>query len=184
MSSGTYKIYKSWNEGFIVKIEKAHNNPEDNLYMNRVSNPNLLMKRNLEKWFGPGTIPNEIKSDFDLINLSQRGIPKIALENLARNMGITTKTMVQDIFNLPVKTLGRKSHNVLLDRKTSSHAIEIALIMNHAFEVFEDENKIKVWINSPIRAFNNIAPVMLFDTLTGLKMVNNILTRIEEGVYS
>jgi putative toxin-antitoxin system antitoxin component (TIGR02293 family) len=143
-----------------------------------------LIKRSLEKWFGQGTIPNEIKSEFDLINLGHSGISKIALENLARNMGITLKSMAEYIFNLPVKTLVNKSPNDLLDRKTSSHAIEIALIMNHAFEVFQDDDKIKIWINSPIRALNNIAPVMLFDTLTGLKMVNNILTRIEEGVYS
>jgi putative toxin-antitoxin system antitoxin component (TIGR02293 family) len=151
---------------------------------NNINDLGSIVKRNLEMWFGLDTIPNEIKSEFDLINLSYSGIPKIALENLARNMGITLKTMAEYIFNLPLKTLERKSPNDLLDRKTSSHAIEIAFIMNHAFEVFEDQDKIKIWINSPIRALNNIAPLMLFDTLTGLKMVNNILTRIEEGVYS
>jgi putative toxin-antitoxin system antitoxin component (TIGR02293 family) len=56
--------------------------------------------------------------------------------------------------------------------------------MDHALDVFEDEEKVKRWISKPNRALNNTAPVKLFDTLTGINMVNAILTRIEEGVYS
>ncbi len=56
--------------------------------------------------------------------------------------------------------------------------------MQHAFEVFEDEEKIKRWINTENRALNGMKPLALFDTLTGLSIVNNSLGRIEEGVYS
>ena len=49
---------------------------------------------------------------------------------------------------------------------------------------FEDEEKVKHWVNKENRALNGMKPVSLFSTLTGLNMVNDVLGRIEEGVYS
>ena len=62
--------------------------------------------------------------------------------------------------------------------------IEIAKVVEHAFAVFENEEKVKNWLNTPNKALNNIKPVDLFYMPTGLNMVNDILGRIEEGVYS
>ena len=78
----------------------------------------------------------------------------------------------------------RKGPKEKLDRRTSSHALEIAKLLQHAFEVFEDEEKVKRWINKEHKALNGMKPVILFSTLTGINMVNDILGRIEEGVYS
>jgi len=62
--------------------------------------------------------------------------------------------------------------------------VEIAKLLQHAYEVFRDEEKVKRWLNKENRALNNLKPVELFDTLSGLRLVDNILVRIEEGVYS
>ena len=136
---------------------------------------------NIAFWLG---VPGIIKTQFDIIKLGHHGLPIKAFDNLAMNMGVTRKALAEDIFDLSVKTLERKSPDDLLDKRTSSHALEIAKIMDHALDVFEDEEKVKRWISKPNRALNNTAPVKLFDTLTGINMVNAILTRIEEGVYS
>ncbi len=71
-----------------------------------------------------------------------------------------------------------------MDKRTSSHIIEIAKVVVHALAVFEDEEKIKSWLSNSNRALNNKKPINFFDTLTGLSMINDILGRIEEGVYS
>ena len=138
----------------------------------------------LVHWLGTGYSDRPIKSTFDLIQLGHKGITKSAIEHLARHMGLTRKAIAEEIFDLSVKTLERKASTDLLDKKTSSHALEIARVMDHALTVFEDEEKVKRWINKPNRALNNIAPVQLFDTLSGLNLVNDVLGRIEEGVYS
>ena len=78
----------------------------------------------------------------------------------------------------------RKSPKDKMDRRTSAHALEIAKVMQHAFEVFEDEQKLKHWVNKENKALNGTKPVSLFSTLTGLNMVNDVLGRIEEGIYS
>lgn len=125
-----------------------------------------------------------IMSEFDLIRLSTAGVTKNAIHNLASSIGISRKDIAEDIFNISVKTLERKGVRVKLDKKTSSHAVEIAKVLQHAYEVFRDKDKLKRWLNAENKSLNNLKPVELFDTLSGLVLVNDVLGRIEEGVYS
>jgi putative toxin-antitoxin system antitoxin component (TIGR02293 family) len=126
----------------------------------------------------------KILSDFDLIKLGGFGLTKNAIHHLAFYMGISRKYIAEDIFGVSVKTLERKDAGEKLDKKTSSHAIEIAKVLQHTYEVFRNEEKVKRWLNKENKALNNLKPVELFDTLSGLGIVNDILGRIEEGVYS
>ena len=136
-------------------------------------------------WLGGTThVKQEIHSDFDLIKVSMAGITKASIDALTQYLGISKKNMAEGVLDLSVKTLERKEPNDILDKKTSSHALEIAKVLQHAFEVFEDEQKVKQWLNRGNRALNGSTPVQLLNTLTGINMVNDILTRIEEGIYS
>ena len=137
------------------------------------------------QWLGGRQmLKNPIRSDFDLFITGSEGIPKSSVDELANHLGVSRKSMAEDILDLSVKTLERKAPGDKLDKRTSSHALEIAKVMQHAYEVFEDEDKIKRWISKENKALNGMKPLRLFDTLTGLNMVNDILGRIEEGVYS
>lgn len=160
--------------------------------LRNIKTPARLIKLNSKEnrtlityWLGGvALVPKPIHSDFDLLLAASEGIPKSSVDVLANHLGITRKSMAEDIFDLSVKTLERKAPSDKLDKKTSSHAFEIAKLMQHAYEVFEDDDKIKRWISRQNRALNGMKPLQLFNTLTGLSMVNDILGRIEEGVYS
>lgn len=123
-------------------------------------------------------------SDFDIIRFGNQGITKGSLNRLAAHIGMSRKSLAEDIFDISIKTLERKDIKSRLDKKISSHAVEIARIVQHAYEVFRDKEKVKLWIIRENKALNNLKPIQLFDTLTGLNMVNDVLGRIEEGVYS
>jgi putative toxin-antitoxin system antitoxin component (TIGR02293 family) len=159
-----------------------------NARINLVNTKNLNgRKRNtgFTYWLGmPLATAKTMLSDFDIVKLSAVGITKSSINSLASHIGISRKNMAEDIFDVSVKTLERKDSNTRLDKKTSSHAFEIAKVVQHAYEVFRDEEKVKLWINRENKALNNMKPVQIFDTLSGLNMVNDILGRIEEGVYS
>ncbi|OOQ61458.1 type II RES/Xre toxin-antitoxin system antitoxin [Mucilaginibacter pedocola] len=133
---------------------------------------------------GAKLIDAPVTSEFDLIGLSNRGIKKASLDALIGHLGISKKAFAENILNLSVKTFERKNDDDLLDSRTSSHIIEIAKVTEHAFEVFGDEAKAQRWLNTEIRALNYMKPIDLFHILTGLVMVDNILGRIEHGVYS
>ena len=98
-------------------------------------------------WLGGSSLLGPITSEFDLINAGQKGIAKASVDQLANYLGISRKAMAEDIFDLSVKTMERKSPKDKMDRRTSAHAIEIAKVMQHAYEVFEDEQKLKHWVN-------------------------------------
>ncbi len=133
---------------------------------------------------GKGIITKPILSDFDIISLSNEGITKASLDALIGHMGITKKAFSENILNVSVKTIERKESTDRLDRYTSSLVIEIAKVVEHAYAVFGDQEKVKRWLSAPNGALNNIKPIDLFHIPTGLNMVNTILGRIECGVYS
>jgi putative toxin-antitoxin system antitoxin component (TIGR02293 family) len=139
----------------------------------------------LTYWLGMGSgTGKSVITEFDIIKLGSTGITRNAINTLASFIGISRKYISENIFDVSVKTLERKDNKEKLDKKTSSHAVEIARILQHGYEVFRDEEKLKRWLNKENRALNSLKPVELFDTLSGLTMVNEILGRIEEGVYS
>lgn len=142
-------------------------------------------RKGIVRWIG-GTAREQaaIRSDFDLIRLGEEGLTKAAVAELAAYLGLSRKEMAEDILDISVKTVERKGPTDRLDKRTSSHALEIARLLEHAWAVFEDVEAIREWLNRPNRALKGHSPVSLLDTLTGIKMVDAVLGRIEEGVYS
>jgi putative toxin-antitoxin system antitoxin component (TIGR02293 family) len=134
-------------------------------------------------WLG---IPRskKIASYLDYIKLSNTGITKASVNTLADYLGVSRKYISENILDLSVKTMERKEDGERLSRKISSHALEIAKLLQHAYHVFRNEDKLKRWLNRENRALNNMKPVELLDTLSGLVLVDDVLGRIEEGVYT
>ena len=150
------------------------------------SEPNIDHEESgIVRWLGGSVrVKQDIRTEFDIIKISMTGISKASVDALARSIGVNKKSMAEEILNVSVKTLERKAPDDKLDAKISSHVLEVARVMQHAFEVFEEEEKARQWLNRKNRALNGAKPVQLFNTLTGINMVNDVLTRIEEGVYS
>lgn len=133
---------------------------------------------------GKEVVGMPIQSEFDMIALSNEGITKISVESLVSYLGISKKAFAESILDTSIKTIERKQDTDRLGKQISSMVIEIAKVIEHALAVFEDEEKVKRWLNSPIRALRYQKPIELLDTSIGIKMVDNILGRIEWGVYS
>jgi len=68
--------------------------------------------------------------------------------------------------------------------KDSYDDLKIADVMQHTLEVFRNEERVNLWLKSDNKSLHNKKPEELLNTITGLNKVNDILGRIEEGVYS
>ncbi|WP_171037877.1 type II RES/Xre toxin-antitoxin system antitoxin [Dyadobacter luticola] len=128
-------------------------------------------------------IPSEPTSSLDLLEASLLGVNKLALLSLADVMEIPMKDMA-GLLNLSYKTLSRKNESDPFDSVVSSQSIEIANTVAHGIKVFEDEYKFRRWLHKENRALRGKRPFDLLKTPTGIRMVNQILGRIDEGVYS
>jgi putative toxin-antitoxin system antitoxin component (TIGR02293 family) len=127
---------------------------------------------------------SSISNNYDLIILSREGISKASAESLIGFTGMSKKSFVESILNMSIKTLERKQDNDKLDRTASSLIIEVARVLEHAYRVFDEKEKVKRWLSKPSKSLHGESPLSLFSTLTGIGMVEDVLTRIEEGVYS
>lgn len=133
---------------------------------------------------GKEVLGTTVKTEFDFIELSNKGLKRESLDALISFLGVPKKHFVEGVLDLSVKTIERKQPDDRLGRHTSSHVIEIAKVVEHAMTVFEDEDKVRDWLTTPNRSINGMRPLELFHLPTGLALVNTVLGRIEEGVYS
>ena len=60
----------------------------------------------------------------------------------------------------------------------------LAHIAARAEEVFGSHEKASLWLNEPNHALGLNAPLLLLDTDEGAKRVEDVLIRIEHGVFS
>ena len=122
-------------------------------------------------------------SILDFVTASSKGIPKLSVLNLAAVLDVPMKDMAV-LLNVSYKTLGRKKKTDVMDTISSSLSIEIANTIAKGLSVFEDSAKLNRWLHKENRALNGQKPFDLLNTPTGIKLVNQILGRIEEGVYT
>ena len=119
-----------------------------------------------------------------LVNYIRQGFPPSAAEKLAQYSGIS-KAKVASLLGASERTLSRrKKENQPLDSIESDRLYRLARIIARSVEVFEDADTAKNWLKRPNRALAGVIPLELLDTDIGTQQVDNLLTRIEYGVYS
>jgi putative toxin-antitoxin system antitoxin component (TIGR02293 family) len=131
------------------------------------------------KLFSP-RMPTTAMEFYDAVSA---GVPKLSVDNLADVMDIPMTVMAK-ILNLSYKTLTRKNKKDLLDRAVSSHTYEMSDIIARGFEVFENGAKLNRWLHKENRALKGKKPFDLLHSPTGIRLVGQVLGRLEEGVYS
>ena len=53
-----------------------------------------------------------------------------------------------------------------------------------AAEIFGDKNKAEIWLNIPIKALNDKAPLTKLEYVEGIEEVRVILRKIEDGGFT
>jgi len=53
-----------------------------------------------------------------------------------------------------------------------------------ALEIFKDPDKVTRWFNKPNKSLNGQKPVDLLNTAEGIKLVEQMIGRIQHGVHS
>ena len=127
-----------------------------------------------------GKVP---ESSLDFFQIGEKGVKKTSVKALADTIGIPLVDMC-DLLNISYKTLARKGSDDLFDGWISSHSIEIAQTIARGLSLFEDREKLKRWLQKPNRALKGKIPLELLKYPTGIRLVNQIMLRIEEGIHT
>ena len=100
-----------------------------------------------------------------------------------RNIGFN-KTQYSEILNINPRTLDRNLKNkYTLDIDKSEKALRLDYLITHGTHTFGSEKLFSNWINEYSIALGK-KPKDLFNTITGIEIVDEELTRIEYGVFA
>jgi putative toxin-antitoxin system antitoxin component (TIGR02293 family) len=118
----------------------------------------------------------------DLIGIARRGIQTKYIEQIQNFTSLTDKELSS---NLPIsqRQLFRYPADHKLNKEITSHLIQIIELFQKGFKLF-GEKKFKIWIRTSNKVLNDNKPIEIMDTSIGIEMIEDVIGRIEHGVYS
>ncbi len=122
-------------------------------------------------------------TDFDLLKLARKGIPKKTLTTLAKQVALTLEEIAK-VLHISERTLQRYEPSTLVRTEYSDRAIELARLYERGIAVLGSQKAFNSWLKTPNYALGNETPLHLLDTHIGFTMVFDILGRIEHGIFS
>jgi len=128
-------------------------------------------------------LQKQIRSRYDLVQISRKGVTKRALLALCDKTSLSIKEMAQ---YLPVteRTIQRHRDADRFKPQVSEKILEIAGLYAKGFEVFENAENFKTWMKTPNISLGGLRPLDLLDTTFGIDMILNELGRMEHGVLA
>lgn len=88
------------------------------------------------------------------------------------------------VLAIPLRTLTRRKAERRLRPEESDRLVRLARILAQAVDVLGSTEKASQWLQRPNRALGGETPLSLLDTDLGSRQVEEVLGRIEHGVYS
>ena len=124
------------------------------------------------------------QSSSDLIRQVERGFRYDLLRSLETHSGINI-TEIAALIGIPERTLARRRAAGRLTSDESERLLRVSAIYEKALELFEGDGKAALnWLNTPKRAFNEQTPLVYSRTELGAREVENLIGRLEHGVFS
>ncbi len=132
---------------------------------------------------GPSVLHASTFTIDELREQIRQGLPFSALEALMVKFDLGREE-VSEALHLPSRTLTRRKAERLLRPDESDRLVRLASIAARATEVLGNEEKASRWLQVANRSLGGQVPLELLDTSIGTRQVEEVLGRIEHGVYS
>ncbi len=125
----------------------------------------------------------EAETPAERIERVRRGLPYEAVETIREKLGLTAEELAAAVAISP-RTLARRKEEGRLKLDESDRIARMGRVLGHAVEVFWSMEKAAAWMKRSLPTLDGMKPVEVFDTDLGAQLVDEVLTRIEYGVYS
>ena len=130
-----------------------------------------------------GESRREVRNAEDLKKWIREGLPFTSLEAVMEQFGLKREE-VSWALDLPLRTLARRKQERRLSPGESDRLVRMVRIAVQAAEVLGGREQASRWLHAPNRALGGQTPLELLDTDLGSRQVEDVLGRIEHGVYS
>lgn len=129
------------------------------------------------------TIGIKTRKKAEVIKLLKTGLHVSTFKKLQSELDVSVKTL-SSVVNIPPRTLSRRKKEGRLHTDESERVLRIARVYDRAVEVFNKTDRVKQWFKTPNKALGDKSPLEFADTEPGAREVEDLLGRIEHGVYS
>lgn len=123
----------------------------------------------------------------DNLKLAERveaGFPFDALERLGKTTGLPLERLRVAVRITP-RTLTRRKKEKKLSPEESDRLVSVSRLLAQTFELFEGNEEAGIrWFTSPNRALGGQPPIEVAATETGTREVENLIGRLEHGVFT
>lgn len=132
---------------------------------------------------GPKAWKGSVRTTSEVIGKLRSGLPYAVLAAVAQDFQLGVKEIVE-VLGIPWSTMARRKKAGRFRRDESDRLYRLVRIAAMAAEVLESRERTARWLHEPNRALGGETPLHLLDTDVGARQVEEILGRIEYGVYS
>jgi putative toxin-antitoxin system antitoxin component (TIGR02293 family) len=120
----------------------------------------------------------------ELIQQLERGFSFKTLQTFESRSGLALSRLAATI-GIPERTLARRRVSRRLTPDESERLLRISAIFEDAVDLFEGDVAAAVnWLNTPRKLLGDRSPLAYARTETGAREVENLIGRLEHGIFS
>lgn len=123
------------------------------------------------------------KNRSDAINILKRGLPASSFEKLYKGLAISSSDLAR-ITNIAIRTLQRRRKQGHFQTDESERLLRLGVLFDKAVEVLGGVDVARDWMKTPKKPLAGKTPLEYCDTEPGAREVEDLLGRIEHGVFS
>jgi putative toxin-antitoxin system antitoxin component (TIGR02293 family) len=120
----------------------------------------------------------------DLMQQIERGFSFEALLKLEANSGVSL-ALLASVIGIPERTLARRKAVGKLEPGESERLLRVSNLFEKCVELFDGDVTAAVhWLTSPKKALNREAPLLYARTELGAREVEDLIGRLDHGIFS
>lgn len=119
----------------------------------------------------------------DLLRVVRGGLPYASLVALTRSLGLEVSA-VGAVVGIPGRTLARRKNARQLTPVESDRLYRLAYVTHVASAVLGGVQAARQWLSRSNRSLGGAEPMSLLDTDLGCRQVEDVLVRLNYGLYA
>ena len=123
----------------------------------------------------------------DVVKVARRlqgGLPYDAFKRLQRRSGLSPE-IIGTVTQIPRRTLARRRNQGKLTPQESERLYRLAVVFEKSVELFEgDIDAARSWLDTPNRALAGHSPLAMVEMEIGAREVEDLIGRLEHGVFT
>ncbi|WP_068301917.1 antitoxin Xre/MbcA/ParS toxin-binding domain-containing protein [Pararhodobacter sp. CCB-MM2] len=147
-----------------------------------------LLARTMALLGGERAFRRPLSSRIEAHDALAEGLPGTALTTLLREFPFLTSSgeVLDRALGVSLRTVQRRAgaSDKALNAEQSNRAWKFAEIVARATEVLGSQDEAVAWLQRPAPALDQRRPIELLGTAAGVELVEDLLTRLDYGVYS